>query len=83
MPGLFAAVIGVICAVFASSKVYGQSLGQVFPRMKPDSTGSAADAEEMAAYQLAALGTTLGIAIVGGLVTGICSMHSCALRHCM
>jgi len=72
MPGILAAIIGAILCGFASVETYGHNLYQVFPAMKSDPANNIVGrtAWEQTGYQFAALGVTLGIAIVGGVLTG-------------
>lgn len=55
----------VIAAALATSSVYGTNLELVYPARDSRS------ATEQALYQLAALGVTLGVALVGGALTGL------------
>ncbi|XP_069115396.1 ammonium transporter Rh type A-like isoform X2 [Argopecten irradians] len=73
MPGILAALAGAAMAGLATSNNFGDSLYVVFPARASNGTIYADDrsANEQAGYQLAALATTLGIAIVGGLLTGL------------
>jgi ammonium transporter Rh len=79
MPSLLGGFISCIMAAQATSDTYNEQIGEVFGAMVGNNaTGVVARAaEDQAAYQLAAIGVTLGIAILGGLVTGaIISIHS-------
>jgi len=64
-PGIVGALIGAISAGAASKEVYGDNINDIFPAMKDGRTQS-----EQAGFQLACLASTLGISIVGGLITG-------------
>ncbi|KAI0218290.1 Ammonium transporter Rh type B-A [Lamellibrachia satsuma] len=75
MPGLLAAIVGIIASAFATKSAYGETnLYEVFPGRAPANATILADesrsAGVQAAYQAATVGTTLLIAVVGGLVTG-------------
>lgn len=85
MPGVISALASILFCGIASGDTYGSTLYQVFPTMAPDGvlttvtnldgittvTGSGRTAGTQALYQLAALGSTLGIAIVSGALTGL------------
>jgi len=66
LPGVIGGLGGAITAWRASDLTYGDSIGDIFPER-----ANGRSAESQALYQLAALGTTLGISIVGGLITGL------------
>lgn len=69
IPGIIGGIGGVISAATAGDVEYGVTIGEVFPARAVDSKGWSASTQ--AQHQLYALLTTLGIAIVGGLVTGM------------
>ncbi|XP_067941459.1 ammonium transporter Rh type A-like [Watersipora subatra] len=69
MPGITAAIIGIIAAAYGNVENYGSELVDVFPALD-NSTGMARTAAQQAGFQAATLGVTLLLAIVGGLVTG-------------
>ncbi|XP_071806133.1 ammonium transporter Rh type B-A-like isoform X1 [Asterias amurensis] len=86
MPGILAALAGAVAAAMATTELYGDNLYGIFGARAPgkhemdtNSTligdGSvlveSRSAGEQAAFQLAALGVTLVIAIVGGALTGL------------
>lgn len=86
MPGVLAGVVGALMAGIASDSQYGPSLYQQFPArapalnnshshdksgLPPFIPGDGRSAGDQAGYQLLALGVTLVIAIVGGLITGM------------
>lgn len=87
MPGVLAGIVGAILAGMASESQYGLSLYQQFPARAPAKNSSQAhdnpalslltpgdgrSAGDQAGFQLLALGITIVIAVVGGLITGIC-----------
>lgn len=61
MPGVLAGLAGIIVAASAHESDYGDNIDKVFP----NGTGT------QAAAQAGALGCTLVISIVGGLITGV------------
>jgi len=63
MPGVLGGLISAIAAVATSQ--YGDNIGTVMPEVAKDRTQG-----EQMGIQFAALGTTLIIAVVGGLITG-------------
>ncbi|OXA60151.1 Ammonium transporter Rh type B-B [Folsomia candida] len=87
MPGVIGGIAGTIMAAMANEQVYGNSLYQQYPARAPVQNSSEfseivnefADVEpgegrtaaSQAIYQLATLGVTLAIAIVGGSLTGL------------
>lgn len=80
IPGIMGGLAGVISAASAGVSIYGESIGKVFPERAPSDPvvaaaagvdpGSDRSASAQAWYQLAALGVTLGMSIVGGLLVG-------------
>ncbi|XP_074652649.1 ammonium transporter Rh type B-B-like [Tubulanus polymorphus] len=85
MPGILAGIVGIIVTSQATETQYGKSLYQIFPAMAPvkNSTelaelqktlsvdpGLGRTAAQQALFQLATLGMTLGMALVGGAITG-------------
>ncbi|XP_069742796.1 ammonium transporter Rh type B-like isoform X2 [Narcine bancroftii] len=64
LPGIIGGVAGVVGAAMASKDLYGNGLYSTFPEMKVRS------AIEQAGYQAAGLGASLGLALIGGLITG-------------
>lgn len=87
MPGILAGIIGCIVAAMASEANYGPSLYEIFPaRAPPHGTaqldqlrvllpdlegGSGISATAQAINQILALVITMGVSIVGGIVTGL------------
>ena len=65
IPGVLGGMFGGISAHMASANVYGDNLNTVFPEL-----ADGRSQKEQSAYQFLCLGATLGIAIVGGLLTG-------------
>ncbi|KAK7071730.1 hypothetical protein SK128_020423 [Halocaridina rubra] len=86
MPAVLAGIIGCIVSAVASEDSYGPSLYEIFPERAPEEgtaefarvrnllpdlePGSGRSAGGQAANQILALAITLGIALVGGIVTG-------------
>lgn len=66
MPGIIGGLGGFISASVASESLYGTSINDIFP-----ARGNGRSATDQGLYQLAALATTLGISIAGGLITGL------------
>ena len=66
MPGIIGGLGGFISAATASSTLYGENLGIIFEGIQDGRSNI-----DQGLYQLAALGTTLGISIGGGLLTGL------------
>ena len=77
MPGVLAGLIGAVMAATASEADYGSSLYSQYPaRASPSqvvdgSPGLGRTGGEQALYQLATLGITILIAVVGGAFTGM------------
>jgi len=69
MPGLVGGLGGIISAATAGNSAYGDAIGDIFPA-RDQSSSDPRSASSQALFQLAALGTTLGIAILGGYLTG-------------
>ncbi|MCJ8728649.1 hypothetical protein PDJAM_G00006910 [Pangasius djambal] len=66
MPGVMGAIVGSITAAAASSSVYGNGLKEVFPEVFDNNF----TASNQAVMQIASLGVTLGMALIGGLIVG-------------
>ncbi|XP_072107553.1 ammonium transporter Rh type A-like [Mobula birostris] len=64
LPGLIGGLAGIIGAAMASDQLYGEGLASTFPDFKTRS------AMRQAGYQAAGLGTSVAVALVGGLITG-------------
>lgn len=82
LPGIISGLAGAVVAALASPELYHGSLHKFYPSMAPllNSTDTAASADvsglgrtplQQSGYQLAAMGVTLGLAIVGGALTGL------------
>ncbi|PAA72331.1 hypothetical protein BOX15_Mlig021874g1 [Macrostomum lignano] len=86
MPGLISGIASAIACAVASREMYGDSLFVVFPAMAPANTtvtvsllngdheiktGLGRTPGTQGLYQLAAIGCTLAVAIVGGTLTGL------------
>ncbi|KAK6172887.1 hypothetical protein SNE40_016457 [Patella caerulea] len=80
MPGILAGIAGAVMAALATQEKYGESLSEVFPARAPEAdnttvvgavTGQGRTAGSQGGYQAVALIVSLGIAIVGGLLTGL------------
>jgi len=67
LTGVLAAIIGAIVCGFATRETYGHNLDVVFEALKDGQRTPWGQA----GYQFAGLGVTLGIAIVGGVITGL------------
>ena len=68
LPGVVGAVIGAVSASLADSAFDNQAtLEETFSAIKEDGRTTA----QQAWYQLAALGCTLGISIIGGIISGL------------
>ncbi|XP_066500422.1 rh50-like protein [Hoplias malabaricus] len=87
LTGLISTIAAIVAILLASEETYGPSLYQTFsyrapqegdprlvelqkliPELKP---GLGRTAQEQALYQLAALGSTIAMAAVGGMLTGL------------
>merc|ERR1719238_1930591 len=87
MPGIIGAVGGAISAMAAGDTLYGVNVGTVFPRRAPVPPNATAaekhqfglSAAEQMGIQFAALCVTLGISIVGGIITGLIIKAPCLL----
>jgi len=66
IPGIMGGLGGFISSCMASNTLYGSSIAEIFP-----ARGEGRTAIEQGGFQLATLFTTLGIAIGGGLLTGL------------
>jgi ammonium transporter Rh len=64
VPGLLGGLAGLILSSYAEADAYGTTLTTVFAKR------STRTASEQAGFQAAALFTTIGIALVGGAITG-------------
>ncbi|XP_033729955.1 ammonium transporter Rh type B-like isoform X2 [Pecten maximus] len=76
MPGVLAAFGGAAMAALATKDNFGDSLYVIFPARAHNTINGTLypegrSANEQGGYQVAALVTTLTIAIVGGLITGL------------
>eukprot|EP00039_Didymoeca_costata_P032116 m.36865 g.36865 ORF g.36865 m.36865 type:complete len:454 (-) comp9194_c0_seq1:3102-4463(-) len=67
LSGVLGGITGAISAAHAGDTTYGDDIGTVFPAR----ANGGRSAAKQAGYQMAALGTTLAIAIAGGFFTGI------------
>lgn len=65
MPGIIGGLGGFISASLTNDNLYGDNISVIFPGRANGRT-----AIQQGLYQLAALATTLGISICGGLITG-------------
>lgn len=68
MPGVFGAFAGIAAVGIICDKEYGLSLYKIFDARNPENEGRSRG--DQAAFQMAALVVTLGVAVVGGVVTG-------------
>jgi len=76
IPGIIGGIGGAICAALWSDTVYGEDIASIFPARSP------LDAQRTSgmqgAYQMAALGSSIGIGLLGGLIAGLlCSLSCC------
>ena len=83
IPGLIAAILGAIFAACASFNDYNAGLYEYYPARAPANEtelvdlglkvplGTGRGAGEQAGFQLAALAVTIGLAVVGGALTGL------------
>jgi ammonium transporter Rh len=83
IPGVIAAILGAIFAACASFTDYGVGLYEYYPARAPTvnatefadlkltTPGTGRGAGEQAGFQLAALALTIGMALVGGALTGL------------
>lgn len=70
MPSILGAIAAVIVAANAERSAYGDTMTETFAAREMDGGVELRSARGQAAYQLASLGTTLGIALTTGLATG-------------
>eukprot|EP01125_Pyxidicula_operculata_P007693 TRINITY_DN2604_c0_g1_i1.p1 TRINITY_DN2604_c0_g1~~TRINITY_DN2604_c0_g1_i1.p1 ORF type:complete len:329 (-),score=76.60 TRINITY_DN2604_c0_g1_i1:59-1045(-) len=73
-----AGIIGALAGIFSAvnqhqATVYGEPVGTLFPRRSNDTAvgGQSWSEHDQAGYQAAALITSIGLAILGGLITGV------------
>lgn len=66
IPGIIGGLGGFISASLADKNLYGENISVIFPGRSDGRT-----ALQQGLFQLAALGTTLAISIIGGLCTGL------------
>ncbi|XP_062394822.1 ammonium transporter Rh type B [Sardina pilchardus] len=66
MPGVLGAIVGAITASVASKEVYGDGMADVFPLIASGDI----DASTQGVRQAVSLAVTLGMALLGGLITG-------------
>jgi len=80
LPGVLSGLAGALVAALASQTLYQGNLYKYYPSMAPivNSTeiveaveGLGRTTLQQSGYQLAALGTTIAIALVGGVLTGL------------
>lgn len=83
IPGLIAAILGAIFAACANFNDYNAGLYEYYPARAPANEtelvdlglkvplGTGRGAGEQAGFQLAALAVTIGMALVGGAITGL------------
>ncbi|CAH2041138.1 unnamed protein product, partial [Iphiclides podalirius] len=69
MPGIYSGLLSVLFAYLATSDLYGEELGGIFPEMSQNAT-TVRTSSQQATSQLSALVGTLAISIVGGIITG-------------
>uniref|UniRef100_A0A674EMY6 Rh family B glycoprotein n=1 Tax=Salmo trutta TaxID=8032 RepID=A0A674EMY6_SALTR len=66
MPGVLGAIVGAVTAALATKDVYGDGMADVFP----DIHSGEVEASFQGVRQAISLVVTLGIALLGGLITG-------------
>uniref|UniRef100_A0A4W5LRG4 Rh family B glycoprotein n=1 Tax=Hucho hucho TaxID=62062 RepID=A0A4W5LRG4_9TELE len=66
MPGVLGAIVGAVTAALATKDVYGDGMADVFP----DIQSGDVEASFQGVRQAISLAVTLGIALLGGLITG-------------
>ncbi|XP_041981153.1 ammonium transporter Rh type B [Aricia agestis] len=74
MPGLLSGVLTILLAALATKEGYGTELSSIFSAMTEDEAGRASSSQAL--YQLAAVGSTVGLALVGGGVSGLVARTS-------
>jgi len=62
IPGIIGGIIGAVAAGVANKNVYGDSLNDIFAEL-----GNGRSQATQAAYQVACLGSTIGIALIIGM----------------
>uniref|UniRef100_A0A8C2BX68 Ammonium transporter Rh type B-like n=1 Tax=Cyprinus carpio TaxID=7962 RepID=A0A8C2BX68_CYPCA len=77
MPGVLGAVVGAVTSALASPAVYGNGLQRVFADGEPGEW----NAQSRGGFQAISLVVTLGMALIGGLVTGGYKVGKCS--ECM
>tara|TARA_B110000208_G_scaffold191644_1_gene259336 strand:- start:4887 stop:6002 length:1116 start_codon:yes stop_codon:yes gene_type:complete len=65
LPGIIGGLSGFISASIATEEIYGNNIGDIF-----SGRNEGRSALDQGLFQLAALGTTIGISIIGGLFSG-------------
>eukprot|EP01125_Pyxidicula_operculata_P006009 TRINITY_DN2101_c0_g1_i1.p2 TRINITY_DN2101_c0_g1~~TRINITY_DN2101_c0_g1_i1.p2 ORF type:complete len:472 (-),score=72.62 TRINITY_DN2101_c0_g1_i1:84-1499(-) len=91
MPGILGALAGIFAALNAKPEVYGDRLGHYYPKMAPSNVtvaeslgltpGEDRPTYIQAGYQAAALFVTIGLAILGGLTTGLVMKYTDGLTE--
>jgi len=66
LPGVVSGILGGVYASFASTKIYGDSLENIFPALKDGRSSG-----EQGLFQLAGLGLSLLFALIGGTISGL------------
>jgi len=72
LPGIVGAIIGAISCGAASETVYGDNLTDIFTEL-----GKGRSQASQAGYQMACLGSTVFIGVLGGLLTGLIIRAEC------
>jgi len=67
MPGVLGALVGAVTASLATKDVYGDGMDDVFPLIHSGEQ----DASKQGVLQAISLAVTLGMALLGGLITGL------------
>eukprot|EP00106_Octopus_bimaculoides_P021621 XP_014789063.1 PREDICTED: ammonium transporter Rh type A-like isoform X2 [Octopus bimaculoides] len=69
LPGIVSGLAGCVFAVLATEESYGTQLYELYPARRNDTENRTA--WQQGYYQLAVIGSTMGISIIGGIFTGI------------
>jgi len=78
MPGVLGGLAGAISSAMANQERYGNSISAVFAARAAESEGGEGrTAGEQASFQVAALVTTVAIAIGSGIITGLIARLPC------
>lgn len=72
MPGILGGIVSIIAVATMNADLYGTSINTILPGLSHGSefVGQGRSLQMQALYQLIGLGSSLGIAIIGGFITG-------------